>query len=84
MVGLGRVELPTTGLGIGRLFLNLYVFSAFSWVNFVLFQAQSGAELATDLATLAEPDLRYQYHMIAWDPRAAREGTATLPKLSKC
>jgi hypothetical protein len=39
MVGLGRVELPTNGLGIGRLFLNLYVFSAFSLVNFVLIWA---------------------------------------------
>ncbi len=39
MVGLGRVELPTNGLGIGQLFLNLYVFSAFSSVNFVLFWA---------------------------------------------
>src|ERR1700722_11837789 len=34
MVGLGRVELPTNGLGIGQLFLNLYVFSVFSSVNF--------------------------------------------------
>jgi len=39
MVGLGRVELPTNGLGIGQLFLNLYDFSAFSSVNFVLFWA---------------------------------------------
>ena len=57
MVGLGRVELPTNGLGIGQLFLNLYVFSAFSLVNFVLFWAQSVAEHATDLATLAEAGL---------------------------
>jgi hypothetical protein len=57
MVGLGRVELPTNGLGIGQLFLNLYGFSAFSSVKFVLFWAQSGAELATDLATLAEAGL---------------------------
>jgi hypothetical protein len=35
VVGLGRVELPTNGLGIGQLFLNLYVFSVFSSVNFV-------------------------------------------------
>jgi hypothetical protein len=61
VVGLGRVELPTNGLGIGRLFLNLYVFSAFSLVNFVLFWAWSGAEHATDLATLAEAGLHYQY-----------------------
>ena len=75
MVGLGRVELPTNGLGIGQLFLNLYVFSAFSSVNFVLFWAQSVAEHATDLATLAETSLhyQYQYHMIARYPRAARE-----------
>jgi hypothetical protein len=53
MVGLGRVELPTNGLGIGRLFLNVYVFSAFSLVNFVLFWAHSEAERATDLATSA-------------------------------
>jgi len=59
MVGLGRVELPTNGLGIGRLFLNVYVFSAFSSVNFVLFWAYSGAEPATDLATLAEAGLHY-------------------------
>jgi hypothetical protein len=39
MVGLGRVELPTNGLGIGQLFLNLYVFSVFSSVNFALFWA---------------------------------------------
>jgi hypothetical protein len=39
MVGLGRVELPTNGLGIGWLFLNLYVFSGFSSVDFVLFWA---------------------------------------------
>jgi hypothetical protein len=54
VVGLGRVELPTNGLGIGQLFLNVYVFSAFTSVNFVLFWAQSGVEPATDLATLAE------------------------------
>ena len=59
MVGLGRVELPTNGLGIGRLFPNVYVFSAFSSVNFVLFWAYSGAELATDLATLAESGFHY-------------------------
>jgi hypothetical protein len=52
MVGLGRVELPTNGLGIGLLFLNVYVFSAFSSVDFVLFWAWSVAELATDLVTL--------------------------------
>jgi hypothetical protein len=34
----------------------LYVFSAFSLVNFVLFWAQSVAEHATDLATLAEAE----------------------------
>jgi len=39
MVGLGRVELSTNGLGIGQLFLNVYVFSVFSSVNFVLFWA---------------------------------------------
>jgi len=39
VVGMGRVELPTNGLGIGRLFLNVYVFSAFSLVDFVLFWA---------------------------------------------
>ena len=39
MVGLGRVELPTNGLGIGQLFLNLYVLSAFTLVHFVLFWA---------------------------------------------
>jgi hypothetical protein len=38
-MGLGTVELPTNGLGIGQLFLNLYVFSAFSSVDFVLFWA---------------------------------------------
>ena len=38
-MGLGRVELPTNGLGIVQLFLNLYVFSAFSSVSFVLFWA---------------------------------------------
>jgi len=59
MVGLGRVELPTNGLGIGQLFLNLYVFSAFSSVNFVLFWAYSGAELAMDLATMAATGLPY-------------------------
>jgi hypothetical protein len=53
MVGLGRVELPTNGLGIGRLFLNLYVFSTFSLVDFVLFWAHSEAERATDHATSA-------------------------------
>jgi hypothetical protein len=37
MVDLGRVELPANGLGIGRLFLNLNVFSAFGVVDFVLF-----------------------------------------------
>jgi len=75
MVGLGRVELPTNGLGIGQLFLNLYVFSVFSSVDFVLFWAYSGAEHATDLATLSEAGLhyQYQYHMIARYPRAARE-----------
>ena len=52
-MGLGRVELPTNGLGIGQLSLNLYVFSVFSSVNFVLFWAYSGAERATDLATAA-------------------------------
>ena len=35
----GESELPTNGLGIGRLFLNVYVFSAFSLVDFVLFWA---------------------------------------------
>ena len=59
MVGLGRVELPTNGLGIEQLFLNLYVFSAFSSVNFVLFWAYSGGEHATDLATLAEAGFHY-------------------------
>jgi hypothetical protein len=38
-VGLGRVELPTNGLGLGRLFYNVYVFSIFSSVNFGLFWA---------------------------------------------
>jgi hypothetical protein len=37
----------------------LYVFSAFSSVNFVLFWAYSGAELATDLATVAEAGPHY-------------------------
>jgi hypothetical protein len=37
----------------------LYVFSVFSSVNFVLFWAYSGAEHATDLATLAEVGLHY-------------------------
>jgi hypothetical protein len=73
MVDLGRVELPTNGLGIGQLFLNLYVFSVFSSVNFVLFWAQSVAEHATDLATLAEAGLHDQYYMIARDARAARQ-----------
>ena len=59
MVGLGRVELPTNGLGIGRLFLNLYVFSTFSLVDFVLFWAWSGPELATDLATSKLKDVPY-------------------------
>ena len=53
MVGLGRVELPTNGLGIGQLFLNVYVFSVFNLVDFVLFWAHSEAERATDLATSA-------------------------------
>jgi hypothetical protein len=57
----------------------LYVFSAFSSVNFVLFWAQSVAEHATDLATLAETSLhyQYQYHMIARYPRAAREANSS-------
>ena len=59
MVGLGIVDLPTNGLGIEQLFLNLYVFSAFSSVNFVLFWAYSGAERATDLATTAAAGLHY-------------------------
>ena len=39
MVGLGGVELPTNGLGIGQLFLNSYIFSVFNSVSFVLFWA---------------------------------------------
>jgi hypothetical protein len=40
MVGLGRLELPTYGLGIRLKFLNVFVFKAWS-----------GAELAMQLAT---------------------------------
>jgi hypothetical protein len=76
MVGLGRVELPTNGLGIGQLFLNLYVFSVFTSVNFVLIWAYSGAERATDLATSA-PRLTFNIntHMIARDLRTARKAS---------
>ena len=69
MVGLGRVELPTNGLGIGRLFLNVHVFSAFSLANFVLFWAHSGAERATDLATSKLRDVPY---LRAGDPSHQR------------
>jgi hypothetical protein len=75
MVGLGRVELPTNGLGIGQLFLNLYVFSVFSSVDFVLFWAYSGAEHATDLATLSEAGLHYRYQY-----PLDREGSASSEK----
>ena len=51
LVGLGRVELPTRGLGIGWIFTNVFVFRACNLVDFVLSWAWSGAELATDLAT---------------------------------
>ena len=74
-MGLGRVELPTNGLGIGRFFLSLYVFSAFSSVNFVLFWAYSGAERATDLATTApRPTFIINTHMIAGN--SGRQGVA--------
>jgi hypothetical protein len=51
MVGLGRLELPTYGLGIRLKFPILFVFCAFSLVTALLFWACSGAELATHLAT---------------------------------
>jgi hypothetical protein len=47
MVGLGRFELPTLGLGIRLIFSILFVFNAFYLVTALLFWAWSGAELAT-------------------------------------
>ena len=51
MVGLGRVELPTRSLGIGRLLSNLFLFSLNDLAAFVLFRALPGAEYATEYAT---------------------------------
>jgi len=51
MVGLGRLELPTYGLGIRLKFLNVFVFNSFYLVTALLFWAWSGAELAMQLAT---------------------------------
>jgi hypothetical protein len=66
--GLLRVR----SLGIGRLFLNVYVFSAFSLVDFVLFWAWSGAEHATDLATSKLRDVPY---LRAGDPSHSAIGS---------
>jgi hypothetical protein len=51
MVGLGRLELPTYGLGIRLIFPILFVFNSFYLVTALLFWAWSGEELATQLAT---------------------------------
>ena len=51
MVGLGRFELPTYGLGIRLKFPILFVFNPFNLVTVLLLWAWSGAELATQFAT---------------------------------
>jgi hypothetical protein len=51
MVGLGRLELPTYGLGIRLIFPKVFVFNPFNLVTALLFWACSGEELATHLAT---------------------------------
>ena len=80
-MGLGRVELPTNGLGIGQLFLNVYVFSVFNLVDFVLFWAWSGAEHATDLATSKLRDVPY---LRAGDPSHSAIGSDKFRVRGKC
>jgi hypothetical protein len=47
MVGLGRLELPTYGLGIRLIFPIVFVFNPFNLATAPLFWACLGAELAT-------------------------------------
>ena len=51
MVGLGRFELPTNGLGNERFFAKSFGVKVFALERVVLFRAGSGTEFATQFAT---------------------------------
>jgi hypothetical protein len=51
MVGPGRFELPSYGLGVRLIFPKVFVFNSFYLVTALLFWAWPGAELATQFAT---------------------------------
>jgi hypothetical protein len=51
LVGLGRLELPTRGLGIGQFLSILFVLNQSHLASIVLFWAWSAVNLATYLAT---------------------------------
>ena len=68
-MGLGRVELPTNGLGIRQFLFKLFVVSAAQTALFVLFRASSVEELATQLATNMKGRAREVWNRGSYDLR---------------
>jgi hypothetical protein len=69
LVGLGRFELPTNGLGNERFFVKSFRVTLFVLEHIVLFRAELGMEFATQFATSRSRTLAL--------PRAARETCPT-------